>query len=77
MLRKDGILFVIMGNNHHYVLSDDEELECYSNRIDAMIRGFSTIKTKAKKWLASEEFKKLKERQKEKEKKVLKAVASN
>jgi len=77
MLRKDGTLFVVMGNNHHYVLSDDEELETYSIRIDAMIRGFSTIKTKGKEWLASEEFKKLKERQREKEKKVLKAVASN
>ena len=76
ILRKNGTLFVIMGNTHHYVLGDEEEAESYSNKIDSMIRGMSAMKLKAKKWLTSEEFKKLKELKK-KEKKVLKVLSSN
>ena len=71
LLRKNGELFVIMGPNHHYVLSDKEELEDYNNRVDATIKGLNIMKGKAAVWVKSQELQELKK--KKKKKKLLKA----
>jgi hypothetical protein len=80
VLRKSGVLFVVMGTSYHYVLDTDEELKGYENRIDAMVRGLHRIKSKAREWVDSEQLRELKrkaqEKQKKKEKKILKVVAA-
>jgi len=79
LLRKEKILFVVMGTSHHYVLDSDEELENYKNKSDATIKGMIKMKEKATLWVKSQDLKKLKakakEKKKKKETKVLNAVA--
>jgi hypothetical protein len=60
LLRKSGELFVIMGQKHHYVLENRDELELYRNKVDATIVGLKRMKKKAGNWVGSKQLKKLK-----------------
>lgn len=65
-LRKSGELFVIMGQKHHYVLSDKDEAEQYKNKTDATIKGLRAMKKKADNWVTSKALKDLKRKKKKK-----------
>jgi len=65
-LRKSGELFVIMGQKHHYVLSDKDEAEQYKNKTDATIKGLRAMKKKADSWVISKTLKDLKKKNKKK-----------
>jgi len=65
-LRKSGELFVIMGQKHHYVLSDKDEAEQYKNKTDATIKGLRAMKKKADNWVTSKTLKDLKRKKKKK-----------
>lgn len=60
-LRKEEILFVVMGSSYHYVLDSKEELESYRNKTDATIKGLKAMKKKARNWVDSKELEELKE----------------
>lgn len=60
VLRREGLLFVVMGHHHHYVLDSNRELASYKNKVDATIKGLRNIKDKADIWVESKKLKQLK-----------------